>query len=67
MLTKTRIYDAGLITGGTIQASIIDIPNVILQDLLENPIQTTVGILTIILISVRIVRVIQKIRVNKKV
>lgn len=65
MITKTRAYDAGLITSGTLQASVLDIPNVIWQDLLQSPIQTMVGILTIILILVRIIRVAQKIRINK--
>lgn len=65
MINKTRLYDAGLVTGGTIQASVLDIPNIIWQDLLENPIATMVGIATLILILVRIIRVIQKIRRKK--
>ena len=64
-MNKARLIDASLVTSGTIQASILDIPNVILADLIENPIATMIGISTLVLIIVRIARMLQKMRQKK--
>ena len=64
-VSKSRLIDASLVTSGTIQASVLDIPNIILEDLLENPIPTMIGIFTLILIIVRIARIIQKMHYRK--
>ena len=59
---KARIYDASLIVAGTAQAyKISDIPNNIIIKLIEEPISSLVGIMTFILVTARVIRVIQKI------
>lgn len=60
-MNRTRILDASLVGAGTWQAAVLDIPNIILQDLIANPIPTMIGIATLLLIIVRFIRVLQKI------
>lgn len=60
-MNKSRLMDASLVGAGTWQAAILDIPNVILADLIANPLPTMVGLATLFLITVRSIRVLQKI------
>ena len=64
--TKSRLYDASLVGAGAFQAhNFWAIPNNILTKLIEDPIITVIGLLTIVLLSLRILRMIQKM-VNKE-
>ncbi len=65
---KSRVYDATLVSAGAVQAkSILDIPQNILIKLIEDPIITVIGLMTIVLLSLRITRMLQKIKSEDEV
>lgn len=66
MENKTRILDSGLIVGGGIWAYLQDIPVNILVAIVEQPIESILGLCVIGLTLVRTIRVIQKLFQRKQ-
>lgn len=65
---KARAYDAALVAAGTAQSYDLlkNMQDSLAQKLIEDPIISCVGLMTMILIFVRVLRVLQKMRREAK-